>query len=277
MVTRAYDFFVTYRIHVSVLIFFAVLNAPSSRQVQLLPAAYFVALSFALLMSFIYLLNKSTDTTEDSINVLSGPIPREAIVWTRLAAYLCLILPLLYLVYFLQDMRVLALYLVVAILGFLYSVPLSWLGVPFRFKQVLFLKTFVSSLIWALPPAGMHFIATGSLGMDDLMRFTMIFCVGAAMEILWDSRDMRGDRSAGIRTIPNTFGIRTAQIISMGLLFVSFSSMFYTGPNPYAVFAVIASVLFTARMNENRGAFFYHSTVFLWTLAILIDFFVPSN
>jgi len=57
----------------------------------------------------------------------------------------------------------------------------------------------------------------------------MAFIVGLAFEIMIDIADMRGDRKAGVRTVPVVFSARTAAIMSI-LLFVVIMVM---DPLPY--------------------------------------------
>lgn len=256
-----------YRVHVYLLTFSMVLARFDGGLGYVPRDAWYIALCFMLLMVFIYLANKATDISEDSVNLAAGPISmnaREVVLW---AAWTCAILPLIYIVG-IWDVGLLALYALVAFLGYAYSFPLP--GLSFRFKQVLFLKTFTSSLIWALPPIGALAAYTGSIGTTDVLLFIDFFCIGAAMEMLWDVRDTRGDRQYGIHTIANTFGITAVRVGGVILLMVAGAIMYALAVKTSYLGALGVALIFMFLASEGRPSWFYHATAFVWIAAFLL-------
>lgn len=253
----------TYRLHVYCLTFLLVFTTYIGPPYSL--EAYLVSLSFASLMAFIYLANKVTDTNEDSVNIEAGPISVSARSVTMMAAWVAVAAPVAYIVS-LGDTLITASYVLTAVLGFLYSFPIPYFGTKWRFKQVLFLKTTTSSIIWALPPAATQ---ASQFGLHSgLWLFLLVFCIGAAMEIVWDIRDMRGDKQFSIHTIPNTLGITTAQAVAIGALMIAgifaqaFSGVLYT------YLGLTISALFASYAREGKKALYFHAIVFVWIVLL---------
>lgn len=264
---QAADAFVRYRIHVSLLAFCIVLTVYVDAAHRISLEGVFVALSFALVAAYAYLINKVTDAGEDKVNVHAGALEERKRLPVLIAALACLLLPLAYLVP-LGNPGVLGIYTFIAILGFLYSFPLSLHGVTFRLKDLFAVKTAFSSLSWSLLVVAVFFLFVGAWNPFWTWMVVLIFSVTAPIEIVWDIRDVEGDARHGIRTLPNTLGVAPSRTIAAGLLALAALAGYELRLSIYSSVALLASLVFVAAASPRRGKWFYHSIVFIWILAL---------
>lgn len=249
-----------YRIPVYVLTFLLIV-APFRYQYALVhPEIIFLAISFSSLMAFIYLLNKVTDTVEDAINVKGGPIARAARLRTFLLALACLLFPLPYL--FVFDPRLLLTYGVVALLGFYYSHELPFIQNSFRLKQVLVVKNAIIGLLFALPPVAVQVaVLAERVSSQSVTDIVALFCVFFTFGMLRDVRDVEGDLVADIRTIPNTFGLRTTQIVGTALLGVYSLLVLPLHFSLFSTLGVVVALGFVWGSSQHRGVWFYYANL----------------
>jgi 4-hydroxybenzoate polyprenyltransferase len=157
-------------------------------------AAFFLTLT-------IYNLNKLTDIKEDSIN-----LPKRAefiqenknfVIYIAIFSYVVALL-----LAFLCNPFALFLILLPLCTGVLYSIKIS----NFRLKDITGIKNFIialscSSTFTFLPLA----VSFRNLAIIMLV-FYFIFVKILANSVLFDVRDIEGDRISGVRTIPVVFG-----------------------------------------------------------------------
>ena len=176
---------------------------------RLLLAAFFLTLT-------IYNLNKLTDIKEDSIN-----LPERA-KFIQKNKNLIICIPILsyataLLLAFLQNPFSIFLILFPLCTGVLYSIKI----LNFRLKDITGLKNIVIALSCAstfafLPLA----VSLRNLAMIVLV-FYFIFVKILGNSVLFDVRDIEGDRISGVRTIPVVFGRRKTK----NLLLISNSTL----------------------------------------------------
>jgi 4-hydroxybenzoate polyprenyltransferase len=97
-------------------------------------------------------------------------------------------------------------------LGLLYSIRIS--GV--RLKSIFIGKNATVSLSWALEASllpAVFVVRTPAI----LLMFTFIFVKGFINTILFDVRDMQGDRKARVDTIPSILGMPLTRMLLLGL------------------------------------------------------------
>ena len=166
-------------------------------------------LLIAFLATFsVYNMNRATDRAEDSINR-----PRVAsrsllffLVPSMVASALCLLLS--------ASVGAQALTVIVTsfIASIFYSVKLSP-STP-RLKEIVGLKSVLVAFSWgftgALLPASFQAVDVAKI----VMAFTYIFIQILVNTILCDVRDMDGDRSSGVKTLPIALGLsRTRKLL----------------------------------------------------------------
>lgn len=257
---KAYlDLSFVFRLNIVLLLFFLVLlGYPIVTSHSIM-----VALSFASLMAFIYLFNKVTDTNEDSVNIKAGLLPKYLTRRVCLFSFLCLVLPIFYLVFYPQ---LLIPYSIVALLGFFYSFKLRIGDRIIRLKQLLGIKNITSAFIWTIPPIAVRIIETNTPRFSIFLISCVIFFATFAIEAIWDIRDIEGDRKFGIHTFAERWGYPAAKRIAIASLVISLI-LSLVGSNVLTTLALAISIIFAAYASPLRHSWFYHSFVLIWVLA----------
>ena len=148
----------------------------------------------------IYTLNKATDRREDSINKpdqSSRPTTHYVTV-----SFVTMILSLI--LGASVSLFAFLILLTPTLVGILYSVRVSPL-LP-RLKEVVGAKSLLVAFSWSLYGAFLPLTLQSSDFPNIALIFTYIFMQVIINTVLFDFFDVKGDREAGIRTIPTVFG-----------------------------------------------------------------------
>jgi len=193
--------FVFYRLHISVCSLCALWCSSNILSVTYSISTWLIV---SLSITLIYQLNRLSDVHEDSIN---SPVEHEINVQnqdviigaSRIMTVLILTLALFSPVFIKFLIPLIA-------MGLAYNFRL--IG-KYRLKNVLIIKNIVSAFGWSfstmlLPELANNYIISPKM----LYLFAYMFLGVMSSEVIWDLRDMEGDRSANIRTMPITFGRR---------------------------------------------------------------------
>lgn len=168
------------------------------------------------LMTFsVYSLDKITDSNEDAINMpergsfLSGR--RKFVLYYSVAAY-----SLSMLLIFLDEPLALPIIFIPLAANAVYGSKL--ISAMPRLKDVPIVKNLVVAISWALVttllPAMQMTPKTGSM-ISSVLYFMLVKVFINA--VLFDVRDVEGDREMGIRTMPILLGFRRTTVILLGL------------------------------------------------------------
>lgn len=208
----------TYRLHV-VLAFLLLCYTYTRPYVftAALPDYYVALIAFGFLWLGFYIGNKYFDFVEDSISQ-----PREARSGKRIGNLTIFFytFPVPLLVWY--ELPVLP-YLALVVLTLAYSAPLP--GTTARIKKFLFVKNIYAALMWWSSVAFLlHFYTTQFFTFEQAFFATYnIFLFLFVIEMLWDIRDVEGDRGAGNTTVPVYFGIQQTKWFIVFLLLVIFT------------------------------------------------------
>lgn len=156
---------------------------------------------------FVYNLNRFTDRVEDARNN-----PARAAFFSRYGRYWLLI--------------GIASYILAIAIGIWFSVPMAeYLILPllvglvysvFRAKEILLVKNLLVGISWGIIPVGVG-AYYGVLWRVELLFLTgFVTCMIVIAAIIFDIKDITGDKNAGIRTIPILIGPRRTR--QLGLL-----------------------------------------------------------
>ncbi|MBN1860305.1 MAG: UbiA family prenyltransferase [Candidatus Thermoplasmatota archaeon] len=153
---------------------------------------------------FLYTLNRKTDTNEDTINY------PERITFLnengKMIFYLSMVLFFFSLVLASLNGPV------TFVLGLTPFLLCLFYGV-FRFKRIFFFKDLMVSSGWAI----IAFLAASyysDFSLVSFLVFTFIFLRVTITTIVFDIKDVQGDRIYGIKTIPETYGLdKTKQVL----------------------------------------------------------------
>ncbi len=176
----------------------------------------------------INLVNRVTDIDEDLKNGIQGTgvvaRHRRALTWASFAIMVGSLLALHLVWPALTPYRV-AVHVIG--LGYNYDLVPTPRGLS-RFKEIYFLKNFGSSVLFVLT----CFVYPLMLGAPRILSFAAIACLVVffvpfelTYEILYDLRDLEGDRAEGIPTYPVVHGPARARQIIDGLLVLAAASI----------------------------------------------------
>lgn len=261
------DIFFKYRINVSLLVFtICLIGFVPNLTVQ----TVLVSASFSLLWTFIYLYNKVTDWGEDAHNVAGFPIDQKNSKAVLILSYICLFLPVPYL---LQWLDLLGLYAILAlVLGYGYSKKVKLFRKDFRLKNVLFVKNITSAACWASMGAFVPFLYYNAewsiyLAFMWLNLFTLVL----AIEIVWDIRDIEGDLKEGVRTLPNTIGLFYSKLICLVPVIIFFVWRFWADQLSAVYFvAYVLTIISIATVKKTSHPYVFQALVLIWMFANII-------
>ena len=176
---------------------------------RLLPEDLFIV---PLVMACIYLWNRLYDLREDRIN---SPKDARLAIKSKAALVSCCLMGVLIslgLGFLSGEKWTISLLIFVMILGFLYSTPVLRHYPIKRLKNLFFIKNLTSNLGWSLLTVVYPAVHTGAtMDGDHWVAFIVMFAAVWMVEIIWDIRDLNGDRQTGIKTIPVVLGVPAAK------------------------------------------------------------------
>lgn len=204
-------YFFTNRVHVflmpALLTFFWNLDAGLA-----LPFEYYLMICCTTAGGYIY--NMYTDEKEDAINYSS----RYRLFGGRSNATKLTVFAFFFIGFLLSlpaGWRFVLYGGVVNFLGSLYSRPLPWGGRTIRVKEIPIVKNLYAGIFWSAALVLTPYLYVGQQpGMLAALTIAISFGLNYFVELMWDLRDVRGDRHAGVRTVPLLFGeSRTCAIL----------------------------------------------------------------
>jgi 4-hydroxybenzoate polyprenyltransferase len=198
----------------------------------------------------VYNLNRKTDESEDAINhskrYAFTKKYEKLLFSTAIGAYiLALVLSWLY------GPAVVLISAIPLISGLVYSTPIFPRGFPYRrLKEIPVAKSLLVAVAWALPPALLPVYIAGALpGMITLAAVLFFFSLVFINTVLFDMRDVEGDRLTGVRTIPVCIGIpNTTRLLTLVNVIFGASVVFLLwGEIPLMYLVLIIAGIFYAQ------------------------------
>ena len=160
-------------------------------------------LASSLLTFAVYNLNKLTDLKEDSVNVpeRAGFIEKNkhSVIFAVVASYIAALS-----LSFLQNPFAIFIILFPFCTGIVYSIKIS----NFRLKDITGIKNIVVALPWAVIGTFLPLAVSFRDFIIILLIFYFVFTKLFINTVLFDVRDIEGDKINMVRTIPVTFGMK---------------------------------------------------------------------
>lgn len=228
----------------------------------------------------VYSLNRVTDIEEDETNLPERvDFIRErknTVIFLSIFAYaLALIIGIF------RNIETVPVFLIPFIAGAIYSIKIR----SFRVKDLLAMKNLTVSFSWSLSSSLLPFIFYRNIKMF-IMLFSFLFLKVFVNTIVFDVRDVEGDRMAGTRTIPVVIGRSNTKKLLMILntfllilAFLSFKMGFFSEYLPVMLFSVFYGYWYILKFckNEKNNKYYFDYLVdgefiFLAILSLSIHF-----
>lgn len=239
------NYYHKFRLHVILL--FGVLLFDSYS--DLLRQEWILMVSFLIGISYIYIINKFFDKNEDVISQ-----PEHAIVPSKKWFILVVVGGLVPLFFVSQPIY----YLTYIVLGTLYSMPVYK---HIRIKNIFLLKNIWSALfVWTLP----FYVLDLDIGQHDVNGYITLFIFVVVIELLWDLRDIEGDRKQKVRTFPVVFGWNKTKLLMILLVLTNF---FVFSSSLYITVLLSLTIPFFSKITDNL---WYHAMLYGIMVVILI-------
>ncbi len=193
-----------------------------------------------LLTFAVYNLNKLTDIKEDSVNVpeRAGFIEKNknCIIFAVAASYVAA-----FTLSFLQNPLAIFIILFPFCIGIVYSIKIS----NFRLKDITGIKNFIIALSWAVIGTFLPLTIPFRNFILIPVIFYFFFIKVFSGSIIFDVRDIEGDKISGVRTIPVVFGMQNTKNLLLILnstlipwLTISYLSGFFHQYLPVLIFSI---------------------------------------
>ena len=239
-----------------------------------------MVIATSLVTYSIYSLNRVTDIEEDKknlpdrVNFLARK--KHVILFLSVASYIAAIIIGLH-----RNIKTVLIFLIPFLIGLVYSIKIK----SFRVKDIFAIKNISVSLSWSLSSSLLPFLFFHSLKMMVFL-FIFLFLKVFINTVVFDVRDIEGDRMAGARTIPVVIGRDSTKKLLLfmnSLLFIwpfaSLKMKVFTIYLPVIVFSVIYGYWYIiAFCKKERNSYYFDYLVdgefiILFLLALFIHLF----
>jgi 4-hydroxybenzoate polyprenyltransferase len=208
-----------------------------------------------------YLWNVYTDQAEDAVNTAGIHVAiSKPLILMVLLAPIPLFVDIL-------GFRGLAFFVAFFIACNLYAIRIPYLGI--RIKDVFLLKNIYPGLIVVAGLAGLRMLIGFPVFLSELI---LIFFIYLGNEILWDIRDMQGDKAGS--TLPQRLGVpATKALITVNYIVVlALYATYWPWMLGLAWLPVLIVIIITWMVQPNQNPILFHVPVLAWAcfLGILL-------
>lgn len=223
-------------------------------------------LCFSLCHSAFHLYNRALDRDGDIISN-----PKEAlkdvteIPILKNLSYLMAALAILIMVLF---NKAIVLIFLSAGMAFLYN---NFLGI--NIKKIFFFKNLYMALFYSLPFCFYSYsVIDYPLKLQIVFSFFNYAFTILAIEALWDIKDIEGDKSLGVITIANRFGVKNTKIYAFCLMLIAWIFQIYLYKNVvyFSTFLILYYLFF---LRINCSIWHYHGPLLIILFLSIIMFY----
>ena len=230
-------------------------------KLNMLLAYFFVTFS-------IYSFNKLTDTEEDSVNVPErADYIKNTENVTKFFSVFSYVIALL--LGYLEDILAAFILLIPLVSGITYSVKILN---DIRVKDIFAIKNIFVALSWAVVAAFLPIICSQESFILILLVLYFLFIKTFINTVLFDVRDVEGDKKGGINTIPVVFGVPKTRSLLLSIqssliiwLVISLYFGFFTKYAPLLIFNIIYEYSYILFFCSKKVA---HKNEFLFDLLL---------
>ncbi|NBX81408.1 MAG: hypothetical protein EBQ94_13730 [Flavobacteriales bacterium] len=250
---------VKYRIHISCIFFFLLINN-NLRVTKHVDYSLIFSLTFWHFSLFLF--DRVYDREIDKLSQPNEYVKEKYSCFLYVVVFLLIISSL---ISYLNSGYKIIYWIILLPIVFLY--PLRIFG-DFRIKQIFLVKNLFSALLIFCFPLILQAIllSNGQVNYNNLIQpILSLFIYVMIGEVFWDIRDCSIDKQFNIKTIPNTFGIKKTKIYILSLIIIDsiLTQTFFSSS------AIIYFVLITfIKENSNRLIFHFPPLIALFRFLI---------
>lgn len=218
--------------------------------------------AFILLWCSYYIGNRYFDFKEDAISQPTETRHSKHLLAIVVAAY-----TIPFLIFTVTEKPLLP-FLFLAVLTLIYSTPLVN---GFRVKQIPFIKNACAAGTWWITVAFFvhYYVEQTQTLLEACIITATIFPIMLIIELLWDVRDIEGDRKSQNHTIPVLFGLTATKVLIFAIVGVSWLlGVFESGGSTFM--NVVFLCLATLFVRAGFPSYFYHSMVYVQIIFMLV-------
>lgn len=204
---------------------------------------FYLLLSSYLLTFTVYSIDKLSNINEDSISLPERAEfivrHRKILIYVTIASYIVALT-----LTFLKNTLALSVILFPLCIGLIYSIKIS----NFRLKDIPALKNISIALSWAVVGTFLPLAVSFKPFASIVLIFSFIFVKCFINSVLFDVRDIEGDRVNGVRTIPVLLGLNNTKYLLLALnstlipwLMISYSKGYF---HKYIIIIIILTILY---------------------------------
>jgi len=222
---------------------------------------------FSIIHSAFHLYNRACDRDGDIISNPEEALKNiEEVPTLKKISYLMAILAMLIMV---LINKAIVLILLTAGMAFLYN---NFFGI--NIKRVFFFKNLYMALFYSIPFCFYAYSVIGNPIVSQLgISFLNYVFTILAIEALWDIKDIDGDKSMGIITIANKFGVKITKIYALSLMLIAWIFQFYLYQNIIYV-STFLILYYIYILKINCSIWHYHAPLlFILLLTVIMLYF----
>lgn len=247
------SFIFKYRIHIP-LVFFNTLFLFSNCKIDINNIT--AILCFTLCNFSFHIYNKAIDTEADNRNNIPDNVKLSSfdIEKLKLTSYILCGISLFLIIITKQNIFAICIYISMV---YLYNIPYI------EIKKTIFIKNLYMALFYALPfTLFLHFYNGKELSYLDSYIFLNYILIVLAFESIWDIKDIDGDKSVGITTIPIKYGISFTKVYAAILILISIIIQYYLF-NQFNIIAILMILIYILLLRKKSSHIQYHLPVII--------------
>jgi len=159
----------------------------------------------------VYSLNRLTDIEEDASNMPERVAflsqKKDVILILSITSYLIALI-----VGALKNMYIVLVFLTPLLIGIIYSIRIS----SFRIKNIFAMKNVSVAFSWAFSSSFLPYVFYPNISVA-LMLFIFLFIKCFMDTVVFDIRDIEGDRISGVKTLPVVLGIKRTRNVLLAV------------------------------------------------------------
>lgn len=221
--------------------------------------SFILIISNTLLLCAAYLINKASDTEEDTLNNEKNHFKNSTFIYSSMLCYVASFIGIC--TY--ADRNIIPYYMIIYAISILYSYPKK-----IRLKNIFLIKNIAPALCWYLSFSLLVFSFLQKDSLLTILNFLIPYLFFFTLiEIIWDIPDVQGDSRTGIKTLPVIIGVKKTKIIIGTLL----AGLCFIAPKTFIPFTIPTLLFFTLTKDTTQKEYYRYYLVILTLILCLVS------